>query len=72
MADLIEVEVYLNGEARRVPGGASLAEVLRAAGTPAEGVAIEVNQVIIRRADLAARRVTAGDRIEVVGLVGGG
>jgi sulfur carrier protein len=72
MADPVEVEVFLNGEARRVPTGASLADVLRAAGAPAEGVAIEVNLAIVRRADLPARRVAAGDRIEVVGFVGGG
>lgn len=72
MADPVEVEVFLNGEARRVPAGASLADVLRAAGAPAEGVAIEVNLAIVRRADLPARRIAAGDRIEVVGFVGGG
>lgn len=67
-----EVQVVVNGEPRRVPAGASLADVLRAVGAPADGVAVELNQTIIRRADLGARRVAGGDRIEVVGLVGGG
>ena len=72
MTDPGEVEVFLNGQARRVPSGASLVEVLRAAGAPVEGVAVEVNLAIVRRADLASRRVAPGDRIEVVGFVGGG
>ena len=66
------IEVHVNGQPRQVAAGASLAELLRAVGAPEQGVAVEVNQAIVRRADHATRRVAAGDRIEVVGLVGGG
>lgn len=66
------IEVHVNGAPRQVQAGATLAELLRAVGAPEQGVAVEVNQAIVRRADHATRRVAAGDRIEVVSLVGGG
>lgn len=62
----------MNGQPRDVPEGTTVAELLGLVGAPAQGVAVEVNQELVRRAELAARRLHPGDRVEVVGLVGGG
>jgi thiamine biosynthesis protein ThiS len=66
------VQVTVNGQAREVPDGTTVGELLRLVGAPAQGIAVEVNLELVRRADLGARALTAGDRVEVVGLVGGG
>ncbi len=66
------MQVSLNGAAQTLEEGTSLAAFLEAAGTPRQGVAVEVNQHLVRREDFAQRVLQAGDRIEVVGLVGGG
>lgn len=66
------VRVHLNGEPREVSPGTTLGGLLQAASAPAAGVAVEVNQVLVRRAEWDARPLEPGDRVEVVHLVGGG
>ena len=66
------MQVHVNGEAREVPDGTTVAALLQETGAPAEGVAVEVNRTLVRRADHATRALEDGDRVEVVGLVGGG
>jgi sulfur carrier protein len=66
------LEVFVNGERREVPAGTTLAELLAASGAPGEGVAIEVNRALVRRGDHERRALATGDRVEIVGLVGGG
>lgn len=62
----------MNGELRDAPDGATVADLLRSLGSPGEGIAVEVNEVIVRRRDHGARALGEGDRVEIVGLVGGG
>lgn len=71
-SDTAVLEITVNGERRTAPAGATLAQLLAALGTPSEGIAVERNGRIVRRAELASVRVEAGDRIEVVTFVGGG
>jgi len=66
------MRVYLNGEPTDVADGATLADLLAAAGAPREGIAVEVNRTLVRRAEHASHRLGADDRVEVVSLVGGG
>ncbi len=66
------MQVVVNGEARDVPEGTTVAALLALVGAPAAGVAVEVNQSVVRRAEHAARALAPGDRVEVVTLVGGG
>jgi sulfur carrier protein len=49
-----------------------VAELLALVSAPSEGIAVEVNQSIVRRAELGEKRLSEGDRVEIVGLVGGG
>lgn len=66
------MQVYVNGEAKEVEAAATLAQLLTALAAPAQGIAVEVNRELVRRADHSTRALQDGDRVEIVGLVGGG
>jgi thiamine biosynthesis protein ThiS len=64
--------VTVNGEARAVPAGSSIAAMLEAAGLDARKVAVERNRAIVPRSTLADVAVDEGDQFEIVHFVGGG
>lgn len=66
------VQVFINGQSREVGDGVSIRELLEELGELPARVAVEVNQVVIRKAHHAEHRLSAGDHIEIVTLVGGG
>ncbi len=66
------MELLVNGERRPVADGATVAQLLDVLGLPRERVAVEVNLDIVPRAEHASRRLSPGDRVEVVSFVGGG
>ena len=66
------ITVVLNGEAREVPEGLSVATLLAHLSLPADRVAVELNRQIIRKADWASAPVSSGAELEVVHFVGGG
>ncbi|HZN12144.1 MAG TPA: sulfur carrier protein ThiS [Blastocatellia bacterium] len=66
------IEITVNGEARRVTAGVTVADVLDALGLTPERVAVELNLSILPRAAWPATRLASGDRLEVVHFVGGG
>jgi len=66
------VTVQLNGELREVPEGLSLAALIEWLKLPRDRVAVERNLEIVPKARWDVTPVQAGDRLEVVHLVGGG
>lgn len=68
----MQIEIVLNGERRQVPADCSVAELVEDLGLGGEPIAVERNERVVRRADHAGTRLSAGDRVEVVTLVGGG
>jgi thiazole synthase len=66
------VIITLNGERREVPGGLTVAGLLRHLGVRPEHVAVEVNRDLVTRARHDQTALTEGDVLEVVTLVGGG
>jgi thiamine biosynthesis protein ThiS len=66
------IAIELNGEARQVPDGASVAELLALLNLAAPKVAVERNAEIVPRSAWGATRLAAGDRLEVVHFIGGG
>jgi sulfur carrier protein len=66
------VQVWVNGEAREVPEGTSLAALLELLRVGGPGVAVEVNAEVVRRARHAEHRLAPQDRVEIVTFVGGG
>jgi len=66
------IPIEVNGEARQVPDGASVAELLALIGLAAPKVAVERNLEIVPRSAWGATRLAAGDRLEIVHFIGGG
>jgi thiamine biosynthesis protein ThiS len=67
-----KIEVQLNGEAKEVDGGLSLTGLLAALGVPEAIAIVERNGEVVPRARFAEVAVAAGDRLEIVRLMGGG
>ena len=67
-----EIQIVVNGETRGVPTGIGVTGLLSHLGLPAGRVAIERNLEILPRSQWSATVVQAGDRFEIVHMVGGG
>jgi sulfur carrier protein len=66
------MQIRVNGETRDVHDGATVAELVELFQLTPERVAVEVNERLVRRATFRETRLAAGDRVEIVTLVGGG
>ena len=66
------VAISLNGAPATVPAGATVVDLLRQLGLPAERVAVELDGAIVRKAAYAETRLRSGARVEVVSFTGGG
>jgi len=66
------VTIQVNGEAREVPNGLNVTQLVDQLGLTANRLAIERNLEIIPRGRWSTTPVAAGDRFEIVHLVGGG
>lgn len=65
-------QVTVNGTAMEVDDAISIIDLLRAAGVPANYLAVEINDHVVPRELHATQTLVDGDRVEVVTLVGGG
>jgi len=66
------VRLRINGEDRETPLLATVAELAAWLKLPAFGSAVELNGVVVRKAEQAVTALRDGDHLEVVRLVGGG
>ena len=66
------IQIHVNGEARDWRSGATVADLLRELEVKAERVAVELNLEILDRAAFAQRSLQDGDRVEILGFIGGG
>jgi thiazole synthase len=64
--------ITINAEPRTLPGPITVADLLRQLGRDPKRLAVEVNEVVVRRDEQAGRTLADGDRVEIVTLVGGG
>ncbi len=64
--------VTINGEARQIPDGLSVAGMIEQLGMKGNRVAIERNLDILPRAHWQETQVQPGDKFEIVHFVGGG
>jgi sulfur carrier protein len=67
-----DLHLTVNGDARSVPGPASLTDLLAHLRLDPRMVVVELNREIIRRQYLADRQLKDGDTVELVHFVGGG
>jgi thiamine biosynthesis protein ThiS len=66
------ITVSVNGEARQLPTGSTIADLLRQLALDQARVAVEHNRRVIPRAEHGASRLNHGDAVEIVTFVGGG
>nr|YP_009660561.1 thiamine biosynthesis protein S [Corallina chilensis]QCS25509.1 thiamine biosynthesis protein S [Corallina chilensis] len=64
--------IQLNGKPFNCIPGISLRDIILYLDLDFSSVVIEYNSEIIEKCDLSKTKVTAGDKIEVVTIVGGG
>ncbi len=68
----MSIYILVNGEAKTVPAGHTLAALVRDMALEGQRIAVEVNQEIVPRSDYASHTLNPDDRIEVVTAIGGG
>jgi sulfur carrier protein len=66
------MQVQLNGEAREIEPGMTVADLVLQLGGDPRGIAIERNLEIVPKSQHGAVLLEEGDRLEVVQFVGGG
>ncbi len=66
------MQINLNGERRELPEHIHLGGLIDQLSLPRQRIALELNGIVIRRADWPEILINDGDRIEVVHFVGGG
>jgi sulfur carrier protein len=69
------LDLVVNGEPRQVPEGSTLPELLRTLDidpAQARGVAVAVNEAVVRKQDWATVTLQAGDHVEVITATQGG
>jgi sulfur carrier protein len=68
----IAFAIHVNGDAREVAAGTTVATLLDAMDLAGRRVAVEINREIVPRSEHATRVLAAGDRLEIVHALGGG
>lgn len=64
--------IKINGNDRPLERETSVADLVRELALEGKRIAVELNGEIVPRSHYAATRLSAGDRLEIVGAVGGG
>ncbi|MDQ1290988.1 MAG: sulfur carrier protein [Nitrospirota bacterium] len=67
-----EIQIQVNGELRGWRDGGTVADLLKDLTITTERVAVELNLEILDRKDFGQRSLREGDRIEILGFIGGG
>ena len=66
------IQIHVNGQIRTWRSGATVADLLKELDIRTERVAVELNLEILDRAVLGQRQLQNGDRVEILGFIGGG
>jgi thiazole synthase len=64
--------ITINSESRSFEKPITVGELLRQLGRDPKRIAVEVNEMVVRRDEHDSRALIDGDRVEIVTLVGGG
>jgi sulfur carrier protein len=66
------LEVLVNGEAQRVPGGCTVDGLLGRLGVEPRRIAVAINREVVPRSSFHTHPLAEGDRVEILEAVGGG
>jgi sulfur carrier protein len=65
-------EIQLNGESHRIEGDANLVALIEKLKLRRGRVAVEINRVVVPKAEWGKAVLRPGDSVEIVNFVGGG
>ena len=68
----LAIQVTVNGRAQSIEAGATISSLLALLKVDAARVAVERNHEVVPRRAYAETALADGDRVEVVGFIGGG
>jgi sulfur carrier protein len=68
------MKIYLNGEELEVPEGTTISELIKSLNIQVRevGFAVAVNEEVVPKSKYESYKLSEGDRVEIVHLVGGG
>jgi thiamine biosynthesis protein ThiS len=66
------MQLVINGKPVELNDVRTIEDLIRARGLKTSLVAVEQNGTIVPRSDFATRKVSEGDKLEIVHFVGGG
>ncbi|MGC5022119.1 sulfur carrier protein ThiS [Micromonospora sp. DT47] len=66
------MELTVNGAGRRLPGGSTVADLVRVVTAQQRGLAVAVNGEVVPRTGWPATVLRDGDRVEVLSAAQGG
>ena len=72
LAETKTIKIVLNGEARDVPEGMNIEQLLAWLKMDPSRVAVELNRAMARKPEWPFARILAGAQVEIVWFVGGG
>lgn len=72
MTDAPTITITLNGEARDLPAGLTIQALFAHLAISPDAIIVERNQTVVPRSTYPAQVIEAGDRIELMRLIGGG
>jgi thiamine biosynthesis protein ThiS len=68
----MKITLQLNGEPHQIEAGTGLAELIQTLGLRSGRLAVEINELVIPKANYAQTALHEGDRVEIIHFVGGG
>jgi sulfur carrier protein len=66
------VKATINGEARELPSGTTIALLLEQLGITRSGIAVAKNERVVRRLEYESSTIAEGDNVEIIKAVAGG
>lgn len=64
--------IHINGDSQTIPKDSTLSELIDSLDLAGKRFAIEINKTLIPRSQYAETQLNEGDKIEIVGAIGGG
>jgi sulfur carrier protein len=66
------MQVMINGKPETIERGETVSELLERLDIPSAGTAVAIGDSIVSREAHATRRISEGERVEIIRAIGGG
>lgn len=66
------MQIQLNGVQRELPAAATVADLLADLDFGGRRFAVEINGTVVPKSEHPSRPIVEGDRVELIGAIGGG